>query len=58
MNCTECRKPDAKRDRKIIAMGNTRWTAFCCPECKNAFWERKRKAAEEAAKRPDPYRPR
>ena len=58
MKCTECGKPDAKRDRKIIAMGNTRWTAFCGPECRGTFWERKRQYAEETAKRPDPFRPR
>ena len=58
MNCTECGKPDAKRDRKIIAMGNIRWTAFCADSCRAAFWDRKKQYAEEAAKRPDPYRTR
>ena len=58
MNCTECGKPEAKRDRKIIAMGKSHWTAFCGPECRSKFWDRKRQATEEAAKRPDPYRPR
>jgi len=58
MKCTNCGKPDAKRDRKVIAMGNSHWTAFCADTCRAEWNERQRQYAEAAAKRPDPFRPR
>ena len=57
MKCSKCGKPDAKRDRKVIAMGNSHWLAFCSDPCRDGWNESHRQFVKTQNER-DPFRPR
>jgi hypothetical protein len=57
VKCSKCGKPDAKRDRKVIAMGNSHWLAFCSDACRDEWNENHRQFVKTQNER-DPFRPR
>jgi len=55
MKCTQCDKPNAKRDHKASFRGRTHWVAFCSHDCRAEYFRGKAEYAD-AVNKNDPFR--